>query len=36
MNREQAKKLIKDTFEANFEKRKFIIFIKDLLNKIEG
>ena len=36
MNREQARQLIKDTFEATFNKGKFIIFIKDLLNKIEG
>lgn len=35
MNREQARQLIKDTFEATFNKEKFIIFIKDLLNKIE-
>jgi len=35
VNREQARQLIKDTFEATFNKEKFIIFIKDLLNKIE-
>jgi len=35
MNREQAKKLIKDTFESPFNKEKFVIFIKDLLNTID-
>jgi len=35
MNREQAKELIRDTFESPFNKEKFVIFIKNLLNKIE-
>jgi len=35
MNREQAKGLIRDTFESPFDKEKFVIFIKNLLNKIE-
>ena len=35
MNREQAKKLIKDTFEIPFDKEKFVIFIKNLLNRID-
>ena len=35
MNREQAKELIRRTFESPFNKEKFIVFIKNLLNKIE-
>ena len=35
MNQEQAKKLIKDTFEHAFDKARFIIFIKNLLNSID-
>lgn len=35
MNREQAKKLIRNTFESPFSKEKFIVFIKNLLNRIE-
>ena len=35
MNREQAKELIKKTFESPFDKEKFKGFIKNLLNKIE-
>jgi len=35
MNKEQAKKLIKDTFESSFNKEKFVVFIKNLLNRIE-
>ncbi len=35
MNKEQAKALIKDTFEASFDKEKFTKFIKDLLNRID-
>ena len=35
MNREQAKKLIEKTFESSFDKAKFIVFIKNLLNHIE-
>jgi len=32
MNKEQAKQLIKRTFEAPFDKGKFTIFIENLLN----
>ncbi len=35
MNREQAKKLIRDTFESSFDKEKFVVFIKNLLNCID-
>ena len=35
MNREQAKELIRETFESPFNKEKFVVFIKNLLNKIE-
>ena len=35
MNREQAKELIRDTFESPFNKEKFVVFIKNLLNRIE-
>ena len=35
MDKEQAKQLIKDTFEASFNKEQFIIFIKNLLNNIK-
>ncbi len=35
MNQEQAKKLIKDTFEHAFDKARFIIFIRNLLNSID-
>jgi len=35
MNKQQAKKLIRDTFESPFDKERFIFFIKNLLNKIE-
>ncbi|MCL0070751.1 Eco57I restriction-modification methylase domain-containing protein [Dehalococcoidia bacterium] len=35
MNKEQAKELIKDTFESPFDKEKFVVFIKNLLNRIE-
>ena len=35
MNREQAKELIRNTFESPFNKEKFVIFIKNLLNRIE-
>jgi len=34
MNKEQAKQLIKDTFESSFDEEKFIFFIKNLLNEI--
>ena len=35
MDKEQAKTLIKDTFEASFDKEKFTKFIKNLLNRID-
>ena len=35
MYREQAKDIIRDTFESPFDKEKFLYFIKNLLNKIE-
>jgi len=35
MNKEQVKKLIRDTFESPFDKDKFVVFIKNLLNHIE-
>jgi len=35
MNKEQAKQLIRGTFEAPFDKGKFTVFIENLLNKIE-
>ena len=35
MNKEQAKKLIKATFEYPFNKEKFVVFIKNLLNRRE-
>jgi len=35
MNKEQAKRVIKGTFEAPFDKKKFVTFIKNLLNHIE-
>ena len=35
MNKEQARQLIKDTFEAPFDKEKFVVFIRELLNKTE-
>jgi len=35
MNKEQAKTLIKHTFEASFDKEKFTKFIKNLLNRID-
>ena len=35
MNQEQAKKLIKNTFESAFDKNRFTIFIKNLLNSID-
>jgi len=36
MNKEQAKRLIKDTFEAPFDKGKFVIFIKKHWNVLEN
>jgi len=35
VNKEQAKTLIKHTFEASFDKEKFTKFIKNLLNRID-
>jgi hypothetical protein len=35
MDKQQARRIIKDTFENPFDKNKFISFIKNLLNKIE-
>jgi len=35
MNKEQAKQLIRGTFETPFDKGKFTIFIENLLNKID-
>jgi len=35
MNREQAKELIRDTFESPFDKGRFVNFIKNLLNTID-
>jgi len=35
MNKEQARQLIKDTFEASFDKEKFVLFIRELLNGID-
>lgn len=35
MDKLQAKRLIKETFENSFEKEQYIVFIKNLLNSIE-
>jgi hypothetical protein len=35
MNREQAKELVRRTFESSFDKEKFVVFIKNLLNKLD-
>jgi len=35
MNKQQAKELIRRTFESPFDKEKFVVFIKNLLNRIE-
>jgi len=35
MDREQAKELIRDTFESPFDKGRFVNFIKNLLNTID-
>lgn len=35
MDKEQAKKLVKETFENPFDKDRFVLFIKNLLNHIE-
>ena len=35
MDRESAKKLIKNTFQNSFDKEKFIYFIKNLLNRYD-
>ena len=35
MNKQQAREIIKNTFENSFDKAKFINFIKNLLNGID-
>lgn len=35
MNRQQAQKIIRETFESSFDRNVFTIFIKNLLNKID-
>ena len=35
MNKDQAKRIIKETFEQPFDKKRFTPFIKNLLNRIE-
>jgi len=35
MDKESAKKLIKNTFQNSFDKEKFIYFIKNLLNQYD-
>jgi hypothetical protein len=35
MDKDSAKKLIRDTFERSFDKDRFVYFIKNLLNKID-
>jgi len=35
MDKQQAKRIIRDTFESSFDKDKFTYFIKNLLNEIE-
>jgi len=35
MDKQQARKIIKDTFESSFDKEKFTYFIKNLLNEID-
>jgi len=35
MNKQQAQELIKETFEQPFDKMRFTVFIRDLLNRIE-
>jgi len=35
MNKDQAKELIRRTFESPFDKEKFVVFVKNLLNHIE-
>ena len=36
MDKQQASNIIKDTFEKPFEKARYTVFIKNLLNKIEN
>ena len=36
MDKEQAKAKIKDTFESPFDKNRFTLFIKDLLNRVDA
>lgn len=35
MDKQQARQIIKDTFESSFDKVRFTNFIKNLLNSIE-
>jgi len=35
MDRKQAQELIKETFEATFDKKRFVGFVKNLLNEVE-
>ncbi|MBE3089822.1 MAG: hypothetical protein IMZ45_02155, partial [Actinobacteria bacterium] len=35
MDKQQAKRIIKETFEQPFDKKRFTAFIKNLLNRIE-
>ena len=35
MDRQQAQKIIRETFENSFDKNVFTVFIKNLLNKID-
>jgi hypothetical protein len=35
MNKQQAREIIKDTFENPFDKARYTNFIKNLLNRIE-
>jgi len=35
MDRQQAKRLIKETFESRFDRERFRIFIRNLLNQME-
>jgi len=36
MDRQQAQRVIRETFESSFDKNKFIIFIKNFLKTIEN
>jgi hypothetical protein len=35
MDKQQAQKIIKDTFERSFDMGRFTVFIKNLLNRID-